>query len=143
MAELITETGVVTNKDGNILEVTLAENEYCEDCSAKIFCKPKSDKKKSVLVKDTIGCELGDTVQFSLKGSSLFFVSFKFYGIPLVLMVASILLGNYLFKGNELYSIILSLSVVVVFFVIMFFVLKFSKKEVKGMPQTVLKLSGG
>ena len=142
MAELITETGVVTNKDGVILEVTLEENEYCEDCSAKIFCKPKSDKKKSVLVKDTIGCEVGDTVQFSLKGSSLFLVSFKFYGIPLGLMVISILLGNFLFGGNELYSIMLSLSVVVIYFVVMFFVLRSSKVEEKGMPQTVLKLSG-
>ncbi len=142
MAEFITETGVVTDKNGNILEVTLAENEYCEDCSAKIFCKPKSDKKKSVMVRDTIGCEIGDTVHFSLKGSSLFFVSFKFYGIPLVLIVAGILLGNYLFKGNELYSILLSLSTVVVYFVVMFFVLRLGKAEVNEMPQTVLKLSG-
>lgn len=139
MAELITETGVVTNKNGNIIEVTLAENEYCEDCSAKIFCKPKSDKKKSVLVRDTIGCEIGDTVQFSLKGSSLFFVSFKFYGIPLIIMVAGILIGNYLFYGNELYTILLSMSVVTVYFLMMFFILRRHNSGINSMPFTIMK----
>jgi len=143
LSEQITEKGIVTSKKENLLEIIIAESENCNDCSAKLFCKPASGNNKSVFVKDTIGCRVGDTVVFSISGKNLLKASFKFYGLPLFLILAVIFFVNYILKddsGRELYSVIFSIAAGVIYFIILFYLLKRSHSPAENIPVTIQKL---
>ncbi|MBN1634310.1 MAG: SoxR reducing system RseC family protein [Ignavibacteria bacterium] len=140
MSEQITERGIVTNKKNNILEVVLSESGNCNECSAKIFCKPGNTGKKIILVKDTIGCNVGDCIDFSIPGSNLLKLSVKFYGLPLIILVLSVIICNYYLSDNilkELYSILISIFIVLIYFLVLFFVLKQHGKPAENIPVTV------
>lgn len=142
MSELIFESGIVIKKEMETLEVSISEKAGCEECSAKIYCKPEGNNTKTVLVKDTLNSMIGDKVEFAINGSGLLKASFSLYGFPIILVISVILICNYLLpfsKNKELYSIILSLASLLLYYFIVFI---FSKKNQhsQNMPYTVKKL---
>ncbi|HPO55103.1 MAG TPA: SoxR reducing system RseC family protein [Ignavibacteriaceae bacterium] len=143
MSELIKERGIVVSKKDSTVEIELLASDHCKECSANVFCKGGEDEKKRVIVLDTIGCKSGDLVEFALPGNKLFSASIQIYGIPLVLLILTIILFDNIFDGNqnkELFSILISLGILGLYYVVLFMT---SKDKIPGkgdLPVTVAKL---
>lgn len=88
--EAIIEEGIVSSASNGIAEISLIENSSCEECSARIICKPKNYDRKIIEVVDPFGVSPGDTVKIYIKGSTLLRISFILYGIPLILLILGI-----------------------------------------------------
>ena len=102
-------------------EVELKENSECEECSAKLFCKPSSKDHKTLSVHDPLGVFPGDEVRISIPGSSVLRVSFLIYGAPLILLVISIFAGLQIFEHNlqkELLSFLSGIAITGIYFFI-------------------------
>lgn len=107
--ELIEEGIVKQSKDG-IAEIIISDSNHCEECSAKIYCKPGNEKLRTLLAKDPFNSESGDKVIVKINGSSILKASIRLYGIPLLLILAGIVVGMNLFTSNkEVYSTILGI----------------------------------
>ena len=112
--ENIIEKGIVLNaKDGHA-EIALIESGGCEECSAKIFCKPSEKSDTKILeVNDPIGVEVGDEVQIEISGTAVLKASVMLYGVPLILIILGIILGMELFVNTslpELFSFLFALG---------------------------------
>jgi sigma-E factor negative regulatory protein RseC len=136
--ELIEEGIVLKVKDG-IAEIAIIEKGDCAECSAKVYCSPSEGNKKKLKVNDPLGVKVGDRVKVSLKGSNLFLASLLLYGIPLVLLIVSILVGLAVFenlKNKELYGFLAGLGVLVIYYLGVFIFLR-KKEEYIKLPQII------
>lgn len=135
MSETLRETGFVRSiKDGYAV-VDLAITDACEECSAKILCKPSADKddSKIITVIDNLGVKPGDKVEIEIKGEELFKASFMLYGLPLIILVLGIVLGNYFFQNesmSELLSFFTGFGSMLIYYGL-FYVLGVKKKDKK------------
>lgn len=119
MEEILFEEGIVISRENGIAEVEVFPAQSCEECSAKIFCKPDKDKKNIVHVENSIGADVGDSVRIEIKGKSILSASFLLYGIPLLILIVGMFLGMFLFssyKQIELYSALFSIGLVAIYF---------------------------
>ncbi|MBN1637754.1 MAG: SoxR reducing system RseC family protein [Ignavibacteriales bacterium] len=133
------ESGKVIKIDGKIVEVELNTTDACEECTAKIFCKPKSDGKKTLTAVDEIGVSIGDKVKISLAGKIVFKMSFLLYGIPLILLVVGIFIGLRIFADNasiELFSFLFGLSIMIIYYFV-FYLLNKKRINLGNMPRVV------
>lgn len=111
--EFLFEEGVVLASGNGFAEISLNESEACEECSAKLFCRPSNGIKKTISVTDPLGVHPGDEVRISVRGSSIFKASFLLYGIPLIILVAAIFAGLKIFNQTyykELFSFLLGIG---------------------------------
>lgn len=125
--EEIIEKGIVVNVEEGYADVALSGGDNCEECSAKLFCKPSDGEQKILQVIDPLKTELGDEVSISVSGSSIFKVSFFLYGAPLIILIAAIVGGVEYFKGTampELYSFLFSLFCVGTYYVVFLLISK-------------------
>lgn len=132
--EELIEEGVVVHSENGIAEIVLNESESCEECSAKIFCKPSENKTKKMHVFDPYGACPGEKVKISISGTSVLKASFFLYGIPLILLLSTIIVGMYLMESSsqpELFSFLLAVVVVCVYFMSFFFFGKRSTSETR------------
>ena len=139
MAEKIFETGTVISKKSELLEILLSGSEHCKECAANIYCKPLDKDAKTVTVKDTLGCKVGDTVQFAIEGKNLLSASLKIYGFPLLLLVGIVLLFNDILEGNpkkEFYSILIALISMVIYYFIFFLTSSKESAHQNNLPET-------
>lgn len=123
MEEILFEEGIVVSRENGTAEVEVFPAQSCEECSAKIFCKPDKDKKNIVHVENSIGADVGDSVRIEIKGSSILKASFSIYGIPLFLLLTGIFLGTSIFSGykfQELYSVIFGVGLIIIYFVLFY-----------------------
>jgi len=119
MEEILFEEGIVVSKENGIAEVQVFPAQSCEECSAKIICKPKDDKN-IVRADNSLGAEVGDNVRIEIKGKSILSASFMLYGVPLILLLIGIFLGTIIFSGyklQELYSVVLGIGLIIVYYV--------------------------
>ncbi len=124
--ELIEEGVVLTSQDGKA-EIMVINSDSCEECSAKIYCKPASEDKKTLLVKDPFGVKPGDKVKVSLQGANLFKASGVLYGIPLIILIGGILLGVTIFENSsnkEVYAFLLSISACALYYLVVYIITK-------------------
>lgn len=127
MREELNEDGIVIDSEKGVAEVALLRTDNCEECSAKIFCKPKADNTKILRVSDPFGAKPGDEVRIAVGGDALFKYSLIIYGMPLLLMVLGILSGVSMFSSTsspELFSFLFGLSITSIYFLIVYFILK-------------------
>lgn len=125
--EELYEEGIVKEAHDGIAEIVISDSEHCQECSAKIYCKPGSSNERCLTVNDPFGVHPGDNVRVTIKGSKILSVSFMIYGVPLLLLLAGIFIGMNLFNNNqEIYSSLLGIGMVA-FYVAG--ILTFSKKE--------------
>ncbi len=126
-SEELVEEGIVKLSKNGIAEVIIINSDNCVECSAKIYCKPGNAKERTLIVRNPLGAEVGDKVRVVIKGSKILSASFLLYGIPLILLIAGIFIGHYIFNDNkEIYSTLLSFGII---FFYSIFVLIFSKKQ--------------
>jgi sigma-E factor negative regulatory protein RseC len=121
MQEIIKEKGVVKGFDGSTVEVIMKSSEECEECTAKIYCKPTSESKNllSIPCKDEL--IIGDLVEVAIKGKTVFLFSLFFYGIPLLILIATILFGVFFLTdvhNIEFYSFVISLLLLAVYYIL-------------------------
>jgi sigma-E factor negative regulatory protein RseC len=126
--ELIEEGTVITSVNG-IAEVELKENESCDECSAKLFCKPGENKSKTIKAFDPYKARAGDTVKISVSGSVILKATILLYGVPLIILILFIWLGLLIISASELrelFSFIFALAVMGLYY---FFIYLYSRKH--------------
>jgi sigma-E factor negative regulatory protein RseC len=132
--EELYEEGIVKEAQNGIAEIVISDSEQCEECSAKVYCKPGSLNERCLTVKDPFGVHPGDKVRVTIRGSRILSASFMIYGIPLLLLLVGIFIGTLLFNNNqEIFSSLLGISLVAVYAA---GILIFSKKEkINSLPE--------
>lgn len=136
--EELVEEGIVKESNNGIATVIISNSDYCEECTAKLYCKPGNSKERSLIVKDPIGVNPGDKVRVAIKGSEILKISFLIYGIPLILLMIGLIIGMQIFESNkELFSTIISIGLVLCYIFIIFFVDKKRKNGTRSYPKIV------
>ncbi|NWG29713.1 MAG: SoxR reducing system RseC family protein [Ignavibacteriaceae bacterium] len=134
--EELFEEGVVKEAHDGIAEIVISDSEHCQECSAKIYCKPGSAEERSLTVRDPYGVHPGDNVRVVIRGSKILSAAFRLYGIPLILLLAGIFFGMEIFKSDkELFSSLLAVGLVAVYSVFLFLLSK--KKKTRSYPKII------
>lgn len=122
--EDIYEEGVVLRSIDGKATVSVMGSDACHECGAKLFCSVSGGGENTVEVRDPFGAQTGDLVRFVIRGEAMFRVAGLLYGIPLLLILAGILIGMYLFDPGilprELWSFILGLGMAGVYYLGLF-----------------------
>lgn len=134
--EELYEEGIVKEAHNGVAEIVISDSDHCQECSAKIYCKPGSSKERSLTAHDPYGVHPGDKVRVVIKGSKILLASFYLYGIPLILLLLGIFFGMDLFKTDkELFSSLSGIGLVSVYAILMSI---FSKNlKAKSYPEIV------
>lgn len=134
--EELYEEGIVKEAKDGMAIISIQDSENCNECTAKIYCKPGKSEQRSLTVRDPYGVHPGDKVRVVIKGSKILSASFRLYGIPLLLLIAGIFLGFEIFETNkELYSSLLAVGMVSAYTLYMFL---FSEKEkINSYPEII------
>ena len=117
--EELIEEGIILSSEKGIAEVGLIESDDCEDCSAKLFCKPGEEKTKTIRAFDPFDANPGDSVRISIPGNAILKATLLLYGVPLIILILGIWGGLFLLKGTsypELFSFLLSMGILGVYF---------------------------
>ena len=141
MNEELTEQGIVVKSEEGITEIELLSNENCEECSAKLFCKPREDSARILQVTEPTELKKGDKVSISISGKSLLIASFNLYLYPLLILIISILIGTNLFSNSnqpELYSLAAGIVLVIIYYFAFF---KISKNTAIKKPNIIITKS--
>lgn len=132
-SEVIVEEGIVVSVENQFANVVVVQSESCNECSAKILCKPKSPNENIVKVINSLGALPGDKVRFEVKGSALLSASFMLYGIPILIFVIGIFLGLSVFSDytiKELYAVLFGIGLIIIYFFLSIGKFKNQNKEV-------------
>lgn len=136
--EELTEEGVVKESANGVATIVISNSDNCEECTAKLYCKPGNSNERSLTVKDTFGVNTGDRVRVSINGGQILRVSFLIYGMPLILILAGLFLGMQVFQINkELFSTLLAVGLVSAYTSVILFVDKKKKHDRRSYPQIV------
>lgn len=127
-SESIIEKGIVLSSADGHAEIALIQTGSCEECSAKIFCKPSEKKDKKIIeVDDPFGVKVGDEVQIEIAGEEIFKASFVIYGMPLILIIIGIVFGMSIFSGTalpEFFSFLFGIGIIALYFSSILFINK-------------------
>ncbi|MBZ0198952.1 MAG: SoxR reducing system RseC family protein [Ignavibacteriaceae bacterium] len=135
--EKFVEEGIVADVKDGIATIFVLEAGSCEECGAKIFCRPTDDKRK-LSAKDPFGVKPGDKVSVAVRGRNVVAASSIIYGVPLILILAGVFLGMSFFSANkELYSSVLGLGLVALYLFIVYTVSKIKKESEALIPEIV------
>ncbi|KUG26475.1 sigma factor rpoe regulatory protein rsec [hydrocarbon metagenome] len=134
-SESIIEKGIVLSAGDGHAEIALIQTGSCEECSAKIFCKPSENKNSKIIeVEDSFGVKAGDEVDIQIKGSDVLKASFMLYGMPLILIVVGIIAGMNIFTNAvlpELLSFIFGIGLTALYFGNLLLINKFKHAKPK------------
>lgn len=98
--EVMIETGVVVRvlaaAPGRAARVVLRVDpgDRCEGCGARALCHAAADDRREIEAEDPLGCVAGERVQVAVTGGEILRMSLLVYGVPLLLMLAGVLLGE-------------------------------------------------
>ena len=121
--EELIEEGVVLKSENGIAEIGLIESEDCENCSAKLFCKPGEEKSKAIKAYDPYKTKAGDSVKISVSGSIVLKATILLYGIPLIILILGIWIGLIFIPYNsskELFSFMFALILMGLYYLIIY-----------------------
>ncbi len=96
MSEIAVESGIVIQTQGDRALVRLLENEACEECNARIFCRPGTDGVREMHVYNRVKAGVGDRVDIVEIGNILLKMSLMQFGVPLLGLMLGILCVNLL-----------------------------------------------
>lgn len=136
--EKLTEEGIVKESKDGIATIVISNSDNCEECTAKLYCKPGNSSERSLTVKDTFGVIAGDRVRVSIKGSQILRVSFLIYGMPLILILAGLFFGMQFFQiHKEIFSTLLAVGLVSIYILIINFIDKKRNSRLQSYPEIV------
>jgi len=120
--EEIYEEGIVKESGGGIAVISIQDTDKCNECGARIYCKPGSLEGRNLTVQDHYGLNPGDRVRVAIKGSKILAASFLLYGVPLILFLAGILIGMEVFNTNkEIYSFLTGAALTALYIIYLFY----------------------
>ncbi|MDH3634389.1 MAG: SoxR reducing system RseC family protein [Gammaproteobacteria bacterium] len=96
---MITETAIVTRRDGRLVELELQRNSTCGQCELSKGCgtgalgRLLGHRSKPILIETDHQLEPGDRLELGLSESALVKASLTIYGLPLLGMVCAGLLA--------------------------------------------------
>ena len=85
------QTGVVQSAHGPYVDVLVKRPDACHGCGA---CKLASDEPRVVTARNDVGALAGDIVEIELSGATLMRAVGLAYGVPLVMFMLGLLLGE-------------------------------------------------
>ena len=132
MQEEIKEEAIIVKINNGYCDILLKENDNCEECSAKLFCKPKDEDTKSLTIKNDNNFKVGDKIHITILGSTLLKASFQLYLYPLIILIASLTIGIQLLGNqqySELYSFLIAITAVAVYYAIFFIFSKYHRDK--------------
>ncbi len=136
--EKLYEDGIVKESGNGFATIIISGSDHCEECTAKLYCKPGNSNERSLIAADPYGAKPGDKVRVSIKGSKLISASFLLYGIPLILLLGGLLIGMQMFISNkELLSTLLSIVLIAFYLLIVFIISKRNKQKTASHPKIV------
>ncbi len=136
--EELTEDGIVKESKNGLATIIISNSDHCEECSAKIYCKPGNSNERSLIVKDPFGVKPGDKVRVSIIGSKILSASFMLYGIPLILLIGGLILGMQIFNDNkELFSTLLATGLILIYIFLAFILSKKNKQNTSSYAEIV------
>lgn len=146
MRENIIEEGIIIKSKDGLAEVDLSAGEGCEECSAKLFCKPSEerDNSKILTVEDPFGVKIGDKVKVSVESEAVFKASLILYGIPLLILLLGIIIGMELFTNYsqpELFSFLFTVAILAGYYTTIFLWGVLKKKNAQRLPRIIAKLN--
>lgn len=123
-AEILREYGVITEINKNQMKIELINTSNCDACSTKDFCK--SGKLNFIQMKYDSNYKVGDEVVIEVLGKDVLKVVLLLYGVPvLILLIAFFIVYFSVDVRKEIYSILVSFSLVGIYYLFLNFYLKY------------------
>ena len=113
------EKGVVTEINKNYAVVSVDKKEECAGCGLCLF--KDGTNKTEFYAKNVSGAEVGDEVVLERSEKGRFYGAILAFLIPLLLIGVAVAI-NYLFIKQEIWTLVLSLIFIVVWFILLFFI---------------------
>lgn len=120
MSELLIEEGIVIATENGFADIEIMDSGNCEKCSAKIICNPSDSERRRIKAIDPYNVDVGDFVKISIEGFQLVKASFLLYGMPLIILIASLLTFLNYFMMDELIAFLLSMGLTAIYFFIVY-----------------------
>ncbi len=132
------EVAKVKSVDNDLTTVYLEKKDECSKCGMCLF--PANAKGVTMNAKNTVNAREGDDVIIEIKDDGKLLGIFLAFIVPLILIGLSFLV-NWLFIKNEIYTLIIAVISIVIWYVVLSFIDKKLKKNDKYGAEiiTVLK----
>jgi sigma-E factor negative regulatory protein RseC len=124
----ITHEGIVQETDGNSVTVLLSPLTACKGCYAEKSCNIAGNDFKLINVHGAYNVKTGEKVIVSMKRSMGYSALFLGYLSPLLLVVM-VLIVLISFSVNELISGLLSIAILIPYYIILFVFRKLINKK--------------
>ena len=96
MSNQVSDKGIITEIDGNILHISIKTEDNCDGCGIKFLCSPKAGEDKIIKLENSIDGKVGDAVEISEASNVLLKLSFLQYGLPLFGFLIGIVISTFL-----------------------------------------------
>lgn len=134
--EELYEDGIVEESQNGFATIIISDSDHCEECSAKLYCKPGNSNERNLTAADPYGAHPGDKVRVSINGSKILSAAFLLYGIPLILLLAGLLIGAQIFTNNkEILSTLLAVVLISIYSLGLFLYAKQNRFKVASYPK--------
>lgn len=122
----MTESGKVIKTNGRHATVKVDKKDECSKCGLCLF--PKNATAINFRSINDIGAKEGDEVLIKTSPKAKTLGVFLAFGMPLILIIACIVIGYFLFK-KELFILLLAVGVTIVWYTALAFIDKKLKKS--------------
>ena len=123
--EEIVEDGVVLHVRNDFAVIRIPGKGSCEECSAKIICKSNDENKKELRAINKVGALPGDKVRISIKARKVLAASVLLYGVPLIILFLSLIIGMKIFNTTpELSSALMAFLITGIYYFVVNLTLK-------------------
>lgn len=131
------DVGIVVEiyKDNAIIE--FSRSEACNTCKLKAFCFQKGGDLTKLTMKNSLGAQIGDQIQFEISPQMRILSSFLVFILPIIFMIGSYFIFKSAVGLSENLSILLSLASVVIAFVFVKLIDNQIKKKALIQPKMV------
>lgn len=106
MKTMSTEQGTITRIEGNKAFVLIRRSSMCETCKSSGVCNTLGGgQNMEAEAFNTAAGQVGDRVVLKIPSKSLLKISFVFYMIPVIFLIAGVMVGIKT-GGSELYGLL-------------------------------------
>lgn len=130
MANTIQHRGIVENINGSQLQVRIVQASACSGCSAKGHCGSADSKEKLVdIIDETLLYSIGEEVIIigeTSMGMQAVLIAFI---LPFIILIAVLFISIHLTGGNEVFSSLISLGMLIPYYIVIWLSRKKLKKN--------------
>lgn len=134
----IKHPGVVTNVSSSVIKVNITTLSACASCSIKGVCSISDIKDKVIEVPNPGGFSIGQKVLVILCQKKGFKALFLGYVLPFLLILFTLIVSSTFIK-NELFTGLISLSILVPYYLVLFYSKEMLKNEFSFTVKTLTR----